>query len=139
MYKFTIYYNANLDLRKEITMDEATLKYFKEFLTNRLSDLINQADDTVERMINQKETFPDPTDRASHEANRNFMLRIRDREHKLINKIKDALERIEQGTFGICETCEEDISIERLKARPVTTQCIDCKTKEEALEKSLGK
>ena len=139
MYKFTIYYNANLDLRKEITMDEATLKYFKEFLTNRLSDLINQADDTVEGMINQKETFPDPTDRASHEANRNFMLRIRDREHKLINKIKDALERIEQGTFGICETCEEDISIERLKARPVTTQCIDCKTKEEALEKSLGK
>ena len=139
MYKFIIYYNANLDLRKEITMDEATLKYFKEFLTNRLSDLINQADDTVEGMINQKETFPDPTDRASHEANRNFMLRIRDREHKLINKIKDALERIEQGTFGICETCEEDISIERLKARPVTTQCIDCKTKEEALEKSLGK
>lgn len=139
MYTSSIYFNSNLDLRKVITMDEATLKYFKEFLTNRLADLIDQADDTVEGMTNQKETFPDPTDRASHEANRNFMLRIRDREHKLINKIKDALERIELGTFGICETCEEDISIERLKARPVTTQCIDCKTKEEALEKSLGK
>ncbi|MBU0993888.1 MAG: RNA polymerase-binding protein DksA [Proteobacteria bacterium] len=120
-------------------MDEETVKYFKEFLTNRLADLIDQADDTVEGMTSQKENFPDPTDRASHEANRNFMLRIRDREHKLINKIKDALDRIEQGTFGICETCEEDISVERLKARPVTTQCIDCKTKEEALEKALGK
>ena len=139
MYISSIYYNPNLDLRKVITMDEATRNYFKEFLTNRLADLIDQADDTVEGMTNQKENFPDPTDRASHEANRNFMLRIRDREHKLINKIKDALERIELGTFGICETCEEDISIERLKARPVTTQCIDCKTKEEALEKSLGK
>ena len=85
-----------------------------------------------------KENFPDPTDRASHEANRNFMLRIRDREHKLIKKIKKALQRIENGTFGVCEQCEEEITIERLKARPVTTQCIDCKSKEEALEKALG-
>lgn len=120
-------------------MDEETLNYFKEFLTNRIKDLIDQADSTVEGMTVQKENFPDPTDRASHEANRNFMLRIRDREHKLINKIAKALDRIETGTFGICESCEEDISIERLKARPVTTQCIECKTREEALEKSLGK
>jgi DnaK suppressor protein len=66
------------------------------------------------------------------------MLRIRDREAKLIKKIRAALERIEGDRFGICESCGEDISIERLKARPVTTQCIDCKSKEEALEKALG-
>jgi len=66
------------------------------------------------------------------------MLRIRDRESKLIKKIKKALARIENGTFGTCETCGEDISIERMKARPVTSQCIDCKSKEEALEKALG-
>jgi DnaK suppressor protein len=66
------------------------------------------------------------------------MLRIRDREHKLIKKVKKALDRIENGTFGICEKCGEDISLKRLKARPVTTQCIDCKTKEEAFEKALG-
>jgi DnaK suppressor protein len=66
------------------------------------------------------------------------MLRIRDREHKLIKKVKKALDRIESDTFGICDKCGEDISIERLKARPVTTQCIDCKTKEEAFEKALG-
>ncbi|MBU1168558.1 MAG: RNA polymerase-binding protein DksA [Proteobacteria bacterium] len=119
-------------------MDQETLEYFKEFLTGRLNDLLEQADNTVTGMTSQKENFPDPTDRASHEANRNFMLRIRDREHKLINKIKSALDRIEIGSYGICETCEEFISVERLKARPVTTQCIDCKTKEEAMEKALG-
>lgn len=119
-------------------MNEKDLSYFKEFLSNRLEDLLNQADNTVSGMTVQNDHFPDPTDRASLEADRNFMLRIRDRESKLIIKIKKALERIENKTFGICETCGEDISVERLKARPVTTQCIDCKTKEEALEKALG-
>ena len=56
----------------------------------------------------------------------------------MIKKVKKALARVESGTFGICEVCEEDISIERLKARPVTTQCIDCKTREEDMEKALG-
>lgn len=119
-------------------MKKETIEYFKELLTNRLEDLLNQADHTVSGMTAQKENFPDPTDRASLESDRNFMLRIRDREHKLIKKIKKTLLRIEEGTFGICDKCGDDINIERLKARPVTTQCIECKTKEEALEKALG-
>lgn len=119
-------------------MKEKDIKYFKELLTNQLEELLSQADNTVSGMTIPKENFPDPTDRASLEADRNFMLRIRDRESKLIKKIKKALERIENGTFGICEKCGEEISLKRLKARPVTTCCIDCKTKEEALEKALG-
>ena len=119
-------------------MKEKDIQYFKELLTNQLEELLNQADDTVSGMTVPKENFPDPTDRASLEADRNFMLRIRDRESKLIKKIKKALDRIENGTFGICENCGEDISVKRLKARPVTTQCIECKTKEEAMEKALG-
>ena len=119
-------------------MKKKDLDFFKEYLNDRLTELLSQADDTVSGMAVQKENFPDPTDRASLEADRNFMLRIRDREHKLIKKIKEALERIENGTFGICDTCGEEISIPRLKARPVTTQCIDCKTREEAQEKALG-
>ena len=111
---------------------------FKKHLTQRLEDLLNQAGDTVSGMTETKENFPDPTDRAALEADRNFMLRIRDREAKLIKKIREALERFENDTYGICESCGEDISLERLKARPVTTQCIDCKSKEEALEKALG-
>jgi DnaK suppressor protein len=119
-------------------MKKKDSEYFKELLTNRLDELLNQADNTVSGMTAPKENFPDPTDRASLESDRNFMLRIRDRENKLIKKIKKALDRIETGTFGACETCGEDITIKRLKARPVTTQCIDCKTKEEAFEKALG-
>jgi DnaK suppressor protein len=119
-------------------MKKKDLEFFKELLSQRLEELLSQADNTVSGMTAQKENFPDPTDRASLEADRNFMLRIRDREHKLIKKIKKALDRIENGTFGICDSCGEDISIERIKARPVTTQCIDCKTKEEAQEKALG-
>jgi len=96
-------------------MEEKDLKYFKDFLSGRLEDLLSQADDTVSGMTVQNENFPDPTDRASLEADRNFMLRIRDRESKLIKKIKKALQRIENKTFGICETCGEDISMERLR------------------------
>lgn len=119
-------------------MKKKDIEYFKEFLNDRLEELLSHADNTVSGMTTPKENFPDPTDRASLEADRNFMLRIRDRENKLIKKIKKALDRIENGTFGICEKCDEEISVKRLKARPVTTHCIDCKTKEEAFEKALG-
>ena len=119
-------------------MKNKDIEHFKEFLTNRLEELLNHADTTVSGMTTPKENFPDPTDRASLEADRNFMLRIRDRENKLIKKIRKALNRIENGTFGVCEKCGEDIALKRLKARPVTTHCIDCKTKEEAFEKALG-
>ncbi|RZB30206.1 MAG: DnaK suppressor protein [Desulfobacteraceae bacterium Eth-SRB1] len=119
-------------------MKKKDIQYFRELLTDRLKELLSHADDTVSGMTAPKENFPDPTDRASLESDRNFMLRIRDRENKLIKKIKKALERIDNGTFGICDKCGEDITIERLKARPVTTQCINCKTKEEAVEKALG-
>ena len=119
-------------------MNPKDIKFFEELLHERLEELLSHADETVSGMTEQKENFPDPTDRAALESDRNFMLRIRDREHKLIKKVKKALDRIESGTFGLCEKCGEDISIKRLKARPVTTQCIDCKTKEEAFEKALG-
>lgn len=119
-------------------MKKSELNHFKKHLEARLQELLSQADDTVSGMTTTHENFPDPTDRASLEADRNFMLRIRDRESKLIKKIKQALERIENGTYGICESCGEEIGVKRLKARPVTTQCIECKAKEEALEKALG-
>ncbi len=119
-------------------MEKKDIEYFIEFLKNRLEELLDHADGTVSGMIAPKGNFPDPTDRASLETNRNFMLRIRDREHKLIKKINKALDRIDNDTFGICEKCSEEISLKRLEVRPVTTQCIDCKTKEEATERTLG-
>ena len=119
-------------------MEKKDLEFFKNLLTDRLQELLSHADDTVTGMTKQKENFPDPTDRAAHEANRSFELRIRDREHKLIKKIKKTLVRIDNGTFGICDACEEEISLKRLKARPVTTQCIECKKREEDMEKARG-
>lgn len=119
-------------------MNAKKLVYFKKLLYEQRNVLILEAQKTVSGMTDTKENFPDPTDRATLESDRNFMLRIRGRERKLILKIEEALERIEDGSFGICEKCGEDISEQRLKARPVTTQCIDCKKKEEAVEKARG-
>ena len=119
-------------------MDQETLAYFKKLLESRLQELLREAEKTMQEMTGENTFYPDPTDRASLETDRNFLLRIRDRERKLIGKIQEALERIENGTFGICEECGDDIDIERLKARPVTTLCIECKRRQEALEKIRG-
>lgn len=119
-------------------MKKNELEFYREHLSSRLQELASHGDDTVSGMTAPKENFPDPTDRASLETDRNFMLRIRDRELKLIKKIKKALDRIDNGTFGVCESCGDDIGDKRLKARPVTTQCIDCKEAEEATERALG-
>ncbi len=119
-------------------MDKETQEHFKKTLLARLDELYQEAEKTVAGMTGGEETFPDPTDRATLESDRNFVLRIRDRERKLIAKIREALQRIEDGDFGVCEDCGEDISKERLEARPVTTQCIECKRKEEAMERTKG-
>lgn len=85
---------------------------------------------------NGQEAFPDVSDQASAEAEQNFLMRIREREQRLVKKIDEALERMNQNMYGICERCEEEIPYPRLKARPVTTLCIDCKTLEEQAEKA---
>ncbi len=118
-------------------MNQRDLKQFRGLLDQKLEELIAEADRTVDGMTDTKENFPDPTDRASLESNRNFTLRIRDRERKLIVKINEALARIDEGTYGKCEECGENIAMERLKARPVTTLCIDCKSLQEAEERKL--
>lgn len=116
-------------------MRKKQLEQFKELLQKQMDELLQDAGKTVSEMTEEKTNFPDPTDRASLESDRNFELRIRDRERKLIAKIREALDRIEEGIFGECESCEEEIGIERLKARPVTTLCIDCKTEQERKER----
>jgi DnaK suppressor protein len=114
------------------------LEFFRMMLTQEINNLLNEAEKTVSEMTSGKENYPDPNDRASLESDRNFELRIRDRERKLISKMRDAIQRIDSGTYGICSSCGGDISEKRLTARPVTTLCIDCKTKQERLEKLMG-
>ena len=118
-------------------MDKETLEYFRNLLNGMLSDLLSEAGRAVSDMSDSnEENFPDPSDRAALETDRNFLLRVKDRERKLISKIKEALGRIEDGSFGICDHCEEEISVKRLEARPVTTSCIECKKEEEENEKA---
>ncbi len=117
-------------------MDPAKLEHFRKILQDRLDALLGGARATMAEMIEGEEPFADPTDRAAAESDRAFQLRIRDRERKLIVKIQEALRRIDEGTYGICETCGEEIGEKRLLARPVTTQCIDCKSESEQREKA---
>lgn len=116
-------------------MNQRQVKLFHRLLMARRQELLQEAERTVGGMTDNKENFPDPTDRASLESNRNAILRIRDRERKLITKIDDALQRIKDGSYGLCESCGGPISVDRLKARPVTTLCIDCKSDQEAQER----
>lgn len=118
-------------------MESEKLEFYKNILNEELRTLLGEAGKTVTEMTSDASNFPDPTDRATQESDRSFELRIRDRERKLINKIKDALDRIEAGEFGICADCGEEIGEARLKVRPVTTQCIDCKMEAEEKERRI--
>ena len=119
---------------RRFTVKKKELDLFRSFLNQRIAELRSEAGKTVETM-DDDENFPDPSDRATMESNRNSMLLIRDRERKLIFKIQEALQRLDKGEYGICEECGEEIGIERLKARPVTTLCIECKSSQETAER----
>ena len=109
------------DIRRDLERQRtAILEEVEEVLTNR-PDI---------------EAFPDVSDQASAEVDQNFSMRIRDRERKLLKKIDEALDRMSSGTYGICERCDGDIPYKRLKARPVTTLCIECKTLQEQEERA---
>jgi len=119
-------------------MEEKDLEFFRHLLTQWMEELLDHADDTVEGLLDARENLPDPLDRASAESDRTWTLRIRDRESMLIKKIRNSLKAIESKEYGICEDCGEEISIKRLKARPVTSFCIGCKSKRESRELLTG-
>jgi DnaK suppressor protein len=116
-------------------VDQEMLDYFKSVLHEQKKNLLEHANHTVSREATEdQDHLSDYADIATLESDRAFHLRIRDRERKLIKKIDQALERIMEGTFGLCERCGDEIGIDRLKARPVATYCIYCKTKLEEEE-----
>lgn len=119
-------------------MNKKELERFRKLLNAQVKELTEKVDGSVETLNTGNDYFPDPTDRASAESDRNFDLRVHERERKLIIKIKEALERIEDGTFGVCEECGEPIDLKRLEARPVTTLCIECKIAREREERIRG-
>lgn len=116
-------------------MSEAQLAHFKEILLNWRSDLMHEVDRTVTHMKDEAANFPDPADRATQEEEFSLELRTRDRERKLIRKIDQTIERIDQDDYGFCDACGIEIGIKRLEARPTAELCIDCKTLAEIKEK----
>ena len=112
-------------------MEHQDLEYFRKLLASMLEEAQQKGDSTLEELTDSNEVFADPADRATAESDRSFTLRIRDRERRLIRKIQAALQRIDDGSYGACEDCGEEIGVPRLKARPVTKLCINCKSKQE--------
>lgn len=120
-------------------MNQKELKRFRKILEDSRKELLSSARKTLtEEATFDTDDLPDEIDLASSEYTQSMLFRLRDREKYLLGKIEKAIDRITDGTFGVCENCEEEISVKRLEARPVTTLCIRCKEEEEKEEKSFG-
>lgn len=120
-------------------LSQKELKAFKKSLEEMRKQIIDTARKTMEEESNfDTDDLPDEIDQASSEYAQSMAFRLRDREKFLLKKVEKALARVEDGSFGVCERCEEPISMKRLQARPVTTLCIRCKEEQEKKEKSYG-
>ena len=119
-------------------LTEEKKEYFKGLLTQMLHELLAEVNKAVSGFTGPKDGSPDFIDQASMGSNTDFSFLLRERKGKLIVKIKTALEKLDEGDFGICEECGEEISEERLKARPMAALCIVCKKKQEAQERRRG-
>ena len=116
-------------------LSEKQKAYFRMWLTERLNESLGKAQETLDDLSGPKDRLCDVIDQAAFCSDLGFALRITDREAKLIGKIKDALQRLDDGTFGVCEECGEKIPVRRLMARPVATLCLRCKKEQEAAER----
>ncbi|MCW9012198.1 MAG: RNA polymerase-binding protein DksA [Gammaproteobacteria bacterium] len=116
-------------------MNDKQIEHFRGILNGWKNELMAEVDRTVHHMKDDAANFPDPADRASQEEEFSLELRTRDRERKLIKKIDESMDMLDNGEYGYCETCGVEIGIRRLEARPTATQCIDCKSLDEIKEK----
>ncbi len=120
----------------ESYMNEQQVTHFRTMLEEWKKELMKEVDNTIIEMKEASVTvLADPNDRATQEEAFNLELRTRDRERKLIRKIEEALQRIDDKEYGYCESCGVEIGIRRLEARPTAVLCIDCKTLDEIREK----
>ena len=124
---------------REETLKKRDLERFKKLLSRQREELLGNAKRTLSGDIHlDPDDFPDEIDTASSEINLAFTGRVRERERGLLKKVNEALERIEDGEYGECESCGEAIGVKRLLARPVAELCIDCKSEQEKLERRNG-
>jgi DnaK suppressor protein len=121
------------------TLNKKELKKFQELLEEKRKSVLERARQMLsEGMILDQNDLPDEMDLASSEYIQSFEFRLRGREKSLLSKLDLALKKIDDGTFGICEVCEEPIGKKRLEARPETSLCIKCKEDQEREERTMG-
>jgi len=121
-------------MKKELAQRQKRILEIKKNLLKQKQQILEEAGIMLSNLPSNS-NLSEIGDIASAEIDRNFLLRLRDRERKLLKKIEKAIEKIDNGTYGICEVCGAEIPIERLEARPVTDLCIECKTEQEEAEK----
>ncbi len=121
-------------MTKDEYLADDELIALKEILEEQLQDIMTLSKEAVTTLTEVREQDPDPLDLAVTESNREFTLRLADRERRLLSKIRYALDRMSNGEYGTCESCGAAITFKRLMARPVATLCIDCKTEAEQVE-----
>ena len=119
----------------EAYMSPAQEAHVLSILNTWRQELMEEVDRTVDHMKVDSVHCPDPNDRATQEADMGMELRTRDRERKLLNKIIKTIKKIDEHEYGFCESCGIEIGIRRLEARPTADLCIDCKTRQEELER----
>jgi DnaK suppressor protein len=117
-------------------MDAKTLTRYRKLLLEEKERILNNSKNALKNELSlSPDDLPDETDLAASEVNQNLVFKLRDRERQLLTKIDETLARMDEGTFGTCEDCEEPIEPRRLEARPVSTMCIACKERQEHKEK----
>lgn len=120
---------------KEPYMNPQMLEYFRQKLSKWRAELLTESSDTLESLNDGGMQEPDIADRATAETDRALEFRTRDRERKLINKIDEALQRIEANEFGWCDETGEPIGIRRLEARPIATMTVEAQERHERMER----
>jgi DnaK suppressor protein len=117
-------------------MRQQEVEQYRELLETQLQELVGHGVQAVHELAGEEpDELPDPSDRATVEEERSWSLRLADRDRKLIAKLQGALHRLDAGTFGRCSRCDQPIASARLRARPMTDLCIDCKTEAERRER----
>ncbi len=124
--------------RGEEYMNERQEAHFRSILSAWRQELMEEVDRTMHHMRDDASNFPDPNDRATQESEFSLELRTRDRERKLIKKISQTIDRLDDHDYGWCDSCGVEVGIRRLEARPTATLCIDCKTIQEQKEKQMA-
>ena len=124
--------------KKETYMSAEQLEYFRQKLVNWRDELVEESRETISNLQQEVRDVGDEVERATRETENSLELRTRDRYRKLINKIDQALNRIEEGEYGYCEETGEEIGLDRLEARPIATLCLDAQERRELKQRQQG-